>query len=219
MGGDFHNVIAWGQEEQHLASIQRKFLQYLPPGGRVLDLGCGRGVFLQLLREGGFEPVGVDLDEQMARASREKGFDVVVDDAIHFLSETEQSYDAILASHVIEHMPVAEQVRFIELMKARLDPGGVAIVVTPRPGSLWATENFWLDTTHVRPVAYDLMRSLFEPFEVLAGGVEPDSYALKDHSAPARAIAWVRRKLIGPELFDFAYGGGASYIVARRPRA
>lgn len=215
----FHNVHAWGQEGDRLAAIQHKFLRYLPAGGTVLDLGSGRGIFLTLLRDHGFTPVGVDMDETMAAESGRMGHDVTVSDALSFLRQTDDTYDGIMASHIIEHMPVDEQVEFIERIKDRLNPGGVAIVVTPRPGSLWATEAFWLDTTHVRPIAYDLMRALFAPLTVLAGGIEPDSDPTTEMGAVSRAIVRVRKKLLGPELADFVYGGGVSYIVARRDAA
>lgn len=213
----FHNVDAWGQDERQLAAIQRKFLAHFRSGGTVLDLGAGRGVFLDLLREAGFTGRGVDLDEEMTRRSRAKGHDVVTSDALSYLRQDERSYDGILASHIIEHMPVSQQVEFIELIKARLAPGGVGIVVTPRPGSLWAAEAFWLDTTHVRPVAYGLMEALFAPFEILAGGIEPDSDPTREMGPLRRALVAMRKRIIGPELADFVYGGGVNYIVARRP--
>lgn len=214
----FHNVHAWGQDERTLAAIQGKFLAYLPPGeGAVVDLGAGRGVFLDLLREAGHPGLGVDLDPAMTAICEAKGHRAVTTDALSFLRDTSERFGGILASHVIEHMDVSDQVEFIELMKARLRPGGVAIVATPRPGSLWATEAFWLDTTHVRPIAYDLMRALFAPFEILAGGIEPDSDPTRELHPLRRAVIAVRKRILGPELADFVYGGGVSYIVARRP--
>lgn len=211
----FHNVFAWGQAEQQLADIQKKFLGYLPAKGKILDLGCGRGVFLDLLSQDGFSPVGVDMDKTMAEECKKKGHKVIIDNAISFLEKTKDKYDGILASHIIEHMSVEDQKKLIKLMKERLNPNGVAIVVTPRPGSLWATEAFWLDTTHVRPIAYGLMEALFQPFDILAGGIEPDSDPTLGLGRKHKLILSVRKRILGRELYDFVYGGGVSYIIAK----
>jgi SAM-dependent methyltransferase len=182
----FHNVLAWGQEESHLQKIQRKFLNYFPKEGRVVDLGSGRGIFLDLLGE-----------------------------ALDFLQKSSEKYDGIFASHVIEHMEIESGKALIEAMKSHLKPGGVMIIITPRPGSLWSSENFWLDTTHVRPYPFELMKRLVAPLEIVAGGIEPDSDPTKDYSQLAKIKLAVRKRLIGPELYDFTYGGGVSYIVAK----
>ncbi len=215
MSEKFHNVLAWSEEEKQLIGIQEKFLQYFPPAGEILDLGCGRGIFLDLLAKHGFKPAGVEIDEQMLKASRDRGFEVEHTDAISFLKATKRTFDGIFASHIVEHMSAAELTELVDLIKQRLKPGGVAIVVTPRPGSLWATEYFWLDTTHVRPVPYELLKQLFAPLQTIAGGIEPDSVPVKDAGPLLRLILAVRRKLLGRELYDFVYGGGVSYIVVK----
>ncbi len=212
----FHNVLSWGEEETKLASIQKKFLKYYPAGGTVLDIGSGRGVFLELLRGGGFTPVGVEYDDLMYKTSSARGFRVHKGNAISYLESTKESFDGIMASHIIEHLAIDEGIKFIELIKQRLKKGGVAIIITPRPGSLWAAENFWLDTTHIRPYPFQLMKNLFEPLEFVDGGIEPDSVPLKDAAPLQKVIMAIRRKLIGSELFDYVYGGGVSFIVARK---
>lgn len=212
---DFHNVASWGDEEKELAQIQEKFLAYYPEGGEVIDLGSGRGVFLDLLEKSGRKAYGVEMDSTMLEVSRGRGHKVSAGEAVDYLGKNKKRYDGIMASHIIEHMEIDRGVKFIELIKKSLKPGGVAIIVTPRPGSLWATENFWLDTTHVRPYPYALMKQLFAPMEELAGGIEPDSYALKGAPLKTRIIAKLRKPILGRELFDFVYGGGVWYIVVR----
>ncbi len=217
MSDQFHNVDAWGDQEKDLVKIQEKFLQYFPPKGTVLDLGSGRGIFLDLLKKNGFSPMGVEMDSKMHGISVKKGHAVDFNDAISFLSATSKRFDGIFASHIIEHLSADDGVKFIDLIKARLNPGGVAIIITPRPGSLWATENFWLDTTHIRPFPFLLMRQLFIPWEILDGGTEPDSSPIKGSPFAKKWILRLRKRIIGRDLFDFAYGGGVSYIVARKP--
>jgi 2-polyprenyl-3-methyl-5-hydroxy-6-metoxy-1,4-benzoquinol methylase len=212
----FHNVLTWGDQETELSQIQSKFIKYFPKSGRILDLGCGRGIFLKLLKENGFEPIGVEMDEAMYETTRKRGFVVTKAEATHYLEADRGKYDGIFASHIIEHMPIEQGKKFIELLKSHLTTNGVAIIVTPRPGSLWATENFWLDTTHVRPYPLELIKQLLAPLEIVASGIEPDSDPTIKYSQLAKAKLWLRRRLIGPELYDFTYGGGVSYVVAKK---
>lgn len=212
----FHNVHAWGDEEKELQQVQQKFVNYFKEGSKVLDIGSGRGVFLEMLKNGGINAFGIEMDPKMVKVSKSKGLVVHNSDANKYLSNTKEKFDGIFASHIIEHLDIEKGKEFIELIKSHLKKEGIAIIVTPRPGSLWATENFWLDTTHVRPYPLELMKILLRPLEIIDGGIEPDSYALKDASPPARLIASIRRRVLGKELFDFVYGGGVWYVVAKK---
>ncbi len=216
MSKNFHNVAAWGDEEKELLKIQKKFLKYIPKNGTVLDLGSGRGIFLHLVEKSGRKALGVEMDKTMYKVSKKSGYKVKHTDALTFLKTNKNKYDAIFASHIIEHMDIKEGINFIELMKKSLNKGGVIIIVTPRPGSLWATENFWLDTTHVRPYPLNLMERLLSPFKIIDSGIEPDSYALKHSGAIKRFINHIRKIIIGEELFDFTYGGGVWFVVAKK---
>jgi predicted SAM-dependent methyltransferase len=157
------------------------------------------------------------MDKTMYKVSKQAGYKTVHNDALSYLRKTRQRFDGIFASHIIEHMDPNEGVEMIELIKSHLNPKGVAIVITPRAGSLWATENFWLDTTHIRPYPLDLMKKLFQPLKMVEGGIEPDSYVLKDERRRVKLTAKIRKILIGRELFDFVYGGGVWYIVVKKP--
>lgn len=213
---EFHNVFAWAEEESHLEKIQSKYLDYLPKGGRILDLGSGRGVFLELLKDNGFKPIGVEVDETMYELSKRKGYEVVKSDAVSFLKKNKETFDGVLASHIIEHLTAAEGVELIELIKRNLKKNGIAIVVTPRPGSLWAAENFWLDSTHVRPFPLALLKELFQPLEIVASGIEPDSIPTKNSNLIKKIVLFFRKLIIGEQLYDFVYGGGVSFIIAKK---
>jgi len=215
MSKKFHNVFAWGDEEKELFKIQRKFLQYIPKKASVLDLGSGRGVFLDLADKSGRKSLGVEVDKTMYGLSKKAGYNVKNTDALSFLKNNKQKFDAIFVSHIIEHMEIKDGVKAIDLMKRSINKGGVIIIVTPRPGSLWATENFWLDTTHVRPYPVDLLKMLLSPLEIIDSGIEPDSYVLKNAGLIKRIINLFRKMIIGKELFDFTYGGGVWFIAAK----
>lgn len=107
----------------------------------------------------------------------------------------------------------------MRLISAQLAPDGVAIIITPRPGSLWVAENFRFDTTYIRPYPFEIKRRQVSGYDVLAGGVEPDSNHILGVRGIRRVVLRIRRLLIGLELFDFAYSGGTSYTLARKSYA
>jgi O-antigen chain-terminating methyltransferase len=158
----------------------------------VLDIGCGRGEFLDLLREHGIRARGVDLDERLVQRSRDRGHDVVVADGVEYLGGLEPaSVPAIFAAQVIEHLPLPELKRFMELSADRLAPGGVAIFETVNPHRASALKAFWTDPTHQHPlfpeVALALARfagfdSGYVHFPDGSGDFERDIYACSDYA-------------------------------------
>jgi O-antigen chain-terminating methyltransferase len=132
--------------------------------GRVLDAGCGRGEFLELLREAGVPAYGVDLDAEMAARAREKGLEVGVGDLLGHLSGLpDGSLGGIFAAQVVEHMDTAALVSFVRLAHAKLAPGGRFVAETINPACLATFSGaFYLDLTHTRPVHPEALRFLLE---------------------------------------------------------
>lgn len=123
-----------------------------PPA--ALDLGCGRGEWLELLIESGFSARGVDLDDEMLAACRDRGFDVSTADAVSALqSQPDASLALVSAFHLVEHIPF-DQVRELIAQALRvLQPGGLLILETPNPENLVVgTANFYTDPSHLRPI-------------------------------------------------------------------
>jgi SAM-dependent methyltransferase len=119
----------------------------------VLDVGCGRGEFLELLREAGIESKGIDLDADMVEHCREQGLDVERGDGVGYLERLpDGSLGGIFCSHVAEHLQPAVVLRLLELAAVKLRPGGVLVAESPNPRSLVALSMFFADPTHVRPV-------------------------------------------------------------------
>ena len=175
--------------------IRARQAGYVPMLGEpewVLDIGCGRGEFLDLLREHGIRARGVDLDERLVQRSRDRGHDVVVADGVEYLGGLEPaSVPAIFAAQVIEHLPLPELKRFMELSADRLAPGGVAIFETVNPHRASALKAFWTDPTHQHPlfpeVALALARfagfdSGYVHFPDGSGDFERDIYACSDYA-------------------------------------
>src|SRR5262245_30970593 len=107
----------YGNDAQ-LRAYHSRFLPALEPTPRelpVLDLGCGSGVFLELVREQGRTGRGVELAEPAIAQARAKGLEVAQDDALHFLeSQLAASYSAVYCSHLIEHLDYAYACRLLD---------------------------------------------------------------------------------------------------------
>jgi SAM-dependent methyltransferase len=130
--------------------------------GRVMDIGPGRGEWLELLAANDIPAYGVELNEQFALACRERGLDVRVGDAVAHMHEVPaRSLRAVTAFHVMEHLPINVVVDVIDASLLALEPGGCAIFETPNPTNLTVgAASFYLDPTHQRPLHPELMEFL-----------------------------------------------------------
>lgn len=155
-----------GTEEEILERIAayRPFFKDLPAGSSVLDLGCGRGEALALLRDWGFAGRGVDSSARMVELCHNRGLQAEVGDLFAVLAAAEEgSLGGVVSFHVIEHLPPDALDRLVRLAWRALRPGGVLILETPNPLSVVvAARNFWLDPTHVRPVHPESLKLMYE---------------------------------------------------------
>lgn len=202
---------------------------------KALDLGCGRGEWLEILQQTDFEPFGVDLDQGMLEACVEQGLPAELDDALSALKKLpDESQTLVSGFHIAEHIPFDDlKVLVAEALRV-LKPAGLLILETPNAENLVVgAQNFYLDPTHERPIPHlllsflteftgfnrtKLMR-LHEP-SVLAedgavslmdvlGGTSPDYAIVAQKVAPAEQLA----------TFDDAFGkdyGLALDILAQR---
>jgi SAM-dependent methyltransferase len=119
----------------------------------VLDIGCGRGEFLGLLRQAGIEARGVDHDADMVAFCRAEGLDVEQADAVEHLSGLDDgSLGGVFAAQLVEHLRPPALVRLLELAAAKLRPGGVLLAETVNPLALGALKNYYADLTHAQPL-------------------------------------------------------------------
>jgi SAM-dependent methyltransferase len=140
--------------EEAVQAQQEDYAGYFKKGGKVLDLGCGRGEFLELLKKNGVEAEGLDLNGLMIDACLDKGLNCRRGDILEGLAaRADASLDGIFSSQVIEHLPPASIQRLIQLAFAKLGPSGVLVLETVNPLSLFALVNiFFLDMSHITPV-------------------------------------------------------------------
>jgi SAM-dependent methyltransferase len=115
------------------------YLPFLAGRSRVLDLGCGMGGFVKLLREQGIDGYGVDSDPQCIAEARAHNLSVIEADVVEYLRTLEPaSLDAIFSAHMVEHMPYSVVLETIQLAQRALKPGGRLLLVTPNPRALIA---------------------------------------------------------------------------------
>jgi SAM-dependent methyltransferase len=175
--------------------IARRLAKYLPlfAGRReVLDIGCGRGEFLALLQDGDRHALGLDLSDSMLDEARARGLPCLKADALEFLKQQPgASLDAVFSSQVIEHFEPTYLSRVIGECFRVLTPGGLLLLETINPLSLFALSRiYFLDPTHQRPLHPEYMRYLlensgFSAVEILFGAEpEEEKLAAADSAAP-----------------------------------
>lgn len=165
-------------EEKHrgsrelIKSRQRVYLPFIEPlrsiysDTRAIDLGCGRGEWLELLKESGFDAQGVDLDEGMLAACRERGLNVETADVLVALKALpDESQLVVSGFHIAEHLPFPDLQTLVQEALRVLKPAGLLILETPNPENIVVGScNFYLDPTHQRPIPPQLLSFLPEHY-------------------------------------------------------
>jgi SAM-dependent methyltransferase len=184
--------------EDLIRDRQRAYLPIIGHRQPILDFGCGRGEFLDLLRDAGLHYVGVDGEASMVARCREKGHgEVFHADGLEYLEQVPDAALAVIfAAQVIEHLTEAQLLSLLKLSRRKLGPEGILIAETVNPHSPQALKLFWVDFTHQRPifpeVALQLCRQagfesayVFHPYGT--GHVERDRFTQGDFAVVASA--------------------------------
>ena len=181
------------------------YLDYFTGKTRVIDLGCGRGEMLELLKEKGIPALGIDGDQESVAICQSKGLNARVADLFEWLeNEPDEAYEVLFCSQVIEHLPPLELPKFVKNCAKKLQKGGVLILETPNPECLaiFAT-HFYLDPTHHRPVPPIL--AAFHMEEAGLGRIEVKRLAPAIDSMPSLASL--------PADFREAFFGCLDYAI------
>lgn len=147
---DFENHFRGPRSE--IMENQKQYISYFKGKSKVIDLGCGRGEFLELLMAEGIPAIGVDFYEDFVLYCNAIGLNAVVDDALHYLRGIEYT-DGIFVGQVVEHLTVDQILELCDLAYQRLTSDSYIIIETPNPTSLAIYTNaFYIDPSHVKPV-------------------------------------------------------------------
>jgi SAM-dependent methyltransferase len=175
--------------------IQRRLRDYVPifaGASDVLDIGCGRGEFLGLLRESGVAGRGIDLNDAMVAVCREKGFEAAKADALSYLRGVPAgSLGGLFAAQVVEHLEPAYLTRLLEAAFEALRPGAPIVLETINPACWFAFfESYLRDITHVRPLHPDTLKFLliasgFQQIEIRYRAPYPEHEKLQPLAAAA----------------------------------
>jgi O-antigen chain-terminating methyltransferase len=194
--------------EEYVRNGQRFYLPYFAGRHDVLDIGCGRGEFLELMRESGVAARGIELSQESVDLCRQKGLQAETADLFTYMANLpEASLDGIFSSQVVEHLPPERLPEMIRLAASRLRRDGLLALETPNPECLaiFAT-HFYLDPTHTRPVPHALLAFYMEEYGL--GQVEVHQLSPAIESMPALAEL--------PAEFRAAFFGGLDYAIVGR---
>lgn len=140
--------------EQEIKDQLRMFIDYFKDQENVLDIGCGRGEFLELLRERDIKALGVDIDNDMIELCKKKKLNVIKADIFDYLRKVpDKSLGGIFCSQVIEHLPAKNIVKLVRMCFQKLKPDCWAAFISPNPESLAIFRNaFYVDLSHIKPI-------------------------------------------------------------------
>ncbi|HEY8860872.1 MAG TPA: class I SAM-dependent methyltransferase [Candidatus Limnocylindria bacterium] len=200
-------------DEEVIRSQSESFVDLFRGRTRVLDLGSGRGTFLELLRDRGIGGYGVDPDAKMNDGVRARGLEAMTADGLSHLRSLEAgSIDGLYCRHVAEHVQPGELVSILREARRALKPGSPVVYVTPNPATLTVgAHTFWLDPQHRRPIPPELFHFYLEVegYARVETRTSQPSETRLDESVPAGPIR-DNVKLLNATLFgdrDYAVIG------------
>ncbi|KHL92661.1 hypothetical protein QW71_27945 [Paenibacillus sp. IHB B 3415] len=142
--------------------ILKQYLRFFKPTDTIIDIGCGKGFFLELLTENNLKGIGIDTDPQLIEECKSKNLEAYVCEGSQYLSkQNDMSIDAVFFAHVIEHLTVPQKISFFRLCHQKLKKGGVLVIETPNTTSGYVLNNlYYLDPTHERPLLPEALKHL-----------------------------------------------------------
>ena len=184
-------------------------LKEIYPDGEVLDIGCGRGEWLELLKKNSIVAQGIDLDEGMLKACNENNLNALKGDGFaHLKTLKDESLTTISAFHIVEHIPFETLQSFVSEAHRVLKPGGLLIIETPNPENIQVgTELFYLDPTHLKPIPSTLLSFVVDFY-----GFERSKVLRLQESK-----SLVNQENIG--LFEVIRGASPDYSVVAQKKA
>lgn len=191
-------------EHLHFFTEMPDNLKKLP----IIDIGCGRGEFLSLMKENQLQATGIDMNRSMVERAKKLGYTAEEADALSYLANKKTgSLAAITGFHVVEHIPFEALLKIFEQCYRTVTSGGFVLFETPNPRALTVGANtFYLDPSHQRPIPAELLAFMlssvgFKPEIVPLHRIKPEL----THEDP-----------VVVDLYNSLYGAGDYAVVARK---
>jgi len=191
---------------EHLPLFKKlpKNLQELP----IVDIGCGRGEFLSLMKDNKFRAIGIDMNGSMVERAKKLGYEAVQNDALSYLSAKKTGeFAAITGFHIVEHIPFEALLRIFEQCYRTVASGGFVLFETPNPQALTVgADSFYLDPSHQRPIPPPLLAFMLE------------SVGFKAKIIPLHRIKpeITHTDPVIIEIYNSLYGAGDYAVIARK---
>ena len=194
--------------EEYVAEHQRLYAERFAGTSDVLDIGCGRGELLRVLRDSGIAAHGIDLNDDCLEMCRAQGLDVEKADLFTYLDQMPDStLGGAICSQVVEHLRPEQLPELVRLLHAKLKSGAPVAIETPNPECLAIfASHFYLDPTHTRPIPPPLMAFYLE--EAGFGRIEVVRLYPAVDSMPSLAAL--------PEDFREQFFGSLDYAIFGR---
>lgn len=149
---------------EEIKNRQSMFLEYFKNSNNVLDIGCGRGEFLSLLKENGIGAKGIDINEDMILYCKKNNLDVEKVDVLSYLKLLkDKSLDGVFSGQVVEHLKPEQLTYIIKLCYDKMKYGTYFVAETVNPQCLYVFANsFYMDLSHVKPIHPETIKFLLE---------------------------------------------------------
>jgi len=149
---------------EEIKKRQGVYVEYFSGKSNVLDFGCGRGEFVELMIENGVNVTGVDLNTDMVAYCQDRGLPVIEADGLEYLRlQNDNSLGGLFAAQVIEHLTTAEMIQMIRIAFNKLSPGGCLLLETINLQTLLIFANqFYMDPSHNKPVHPETVKFILQ---------------------------------------------------------
>ena len=208
--------------EELIKERQKIYLDYINKQKSVLDIGCGRGEFLELLKENGIKAFGIDSNRQMVKRCLDKGLGVEYSDAISYLKNYQGNLGNVFLSMIVEHLDFKDIFTIISTAWEKMEKDSVILIETINPNSFYAqSKTYVIDPTHINLVSpetlsYTFQKIGFRDLKIIYKSPVPKEQRLKfmKHQLGNKELDKIIRKINDNlKVLDDIIFGNLEYVI------